>query len=67
VLRAGAAQSRMADRWLVNKPGLHAGHLWHKDLTLALEVAAELGIDLPGAAWLRERIEALVADPPGQS
>jgi len=55
-LHAGAAQSRIADRWARARPTAQMGVLFEKDLTLALELANELGITLPAAALTRRLV-----------
>ena len=62
VVRAGGAQSRVADSWIKNKPTPNATRLWYKDLMLALEFAGELGLSLPATAMAQELIENLLAD-----
>ena len=62
VVRAGGAQSRVADNWIKNQPTPNASRLWYKDLMLALEFAGELGIALPATAMAQELIEKLLAD-----
>jgi len=61
VLRASAGQSRAADHWTTRKPTAHGGRLLRKDLTLALDCALELGLDLAGTKLLHERIEQILA------
>src|SRR6266403_5366952 len=58
VVRAGGAQSRVADNWLKNKPTPNASRLWYKDLMLALEVADELGLALPATSMAQKLIES---------
>ena len=58
VVRAGGAQSRVADNWTKNKPTPNASRLWYKDLMLALEFADELGIALPATQMAQELIES---------
>jgi 3-hydroxyisobutyrate dehydrogenase-like beta-hydroxyacid dehydrogenase len=57
VVRAGGAQSRVADNWIKNQPTPNARKLWYKDLMLALEVADELGLALRATAIAQELIE----------
>ena len=57
VVRAGGAQSRVADNWIKNKPTPNASRLWYKDLMLALEFAGELGLALPATQMAQELIE----------
>jgi 3-hydroxyisobutyrate dehydrogenase-like beta-hydroxyacid dehydrogenase len=58
VVRAGGAQSRVADNWIKNQPTPNARKLWYKDLMLALEVADELGLALPATSMAQELIES---------
>ncbi len=58
VVRAGGAQSRVADNWIKNKPTPNASRLWYKDLMLALEFANELGLALPATSMAQELIES---------
>ncbi len=60
VVRAGGASSRVADHWANHKPSASAGKLWRKDLTLALECAAELGLDLQSASLAQQMIEKVL-------
>jgi 2-hydroxy-3-oxopropionate reductase len=58
VVRAGGAQSRVADSWIKNQPTPNARKLWYKDLMLALEFADELGLALPATSMAQELIES---------
>jgi len=58
LVRAGGAQSRVADNWIKNQPTPNARKLWYKDLMLALEVADELGLALPATSMAQELIES---------
>jgi 3-hydroxyisobutyrate dehydrogenase-like beta-hydroxyacid dehydrogenase len=60
VVRAGGAQSRVADSCIKNKPT--STRLWYKDLMPALEFAGELGVSLPATVMAQELIENLLAD-----
>lgn len=62
VVRAGGAQSRVADNWIKNKPTPNASRLWYKDLMLALEFADELGLALPATSMAQELIELMNAE-----
>lgn len=72
VVRAGAAQSRVADHWAQQQKlgttyttgaeGLM--QLIHKDLRLALELGHDLGVSLPGAA-LTQQLIARIMDSGG--
>ena len=59
MVRAGGAQSRVADNWIKNQPTPNARKLWYKDLMLALEVANELGLALPATSMAQELIESI--------
>jgi 3-hydroxyisobutyrate dehydrogenase-like beta-hydroxyacid dehydrogenase len=61
-VRAGAAQSRVAERWAVARPAPQTTTLFYKDLALALELAGELGIDLPAAALVQRRLDEILAE-----
>jgi 3-hydroxyisobutyrate dehydrogenase-like beta-hydroxyacid dehydrogenase len=61
-VRAGAAQSRVAERWAAARPAPQNTTLFHKDLALALELAGELGIDLPAAALVQRRLDEILAE-----
>jgi len=68
VVRAGAAQSRIADHWSQQRnlrdtyttgaQGLI--QLIHKDLRLALELGHDLGLSLPGAAITQQLMETVL-------
>jgi 3-hydroxyisobutyrate dehydrogenase-like beta-hydroxyacid dehydrogenase len=68
VVRAGAAQSRVADHWSQQRrlkdtytSGAHGlTQLIHKDLRLALELGHDLGLSLPGAALTQQLIETVL-------
>ncbi|HTW89190.1 MAG TPA: NAD(P)-dependent oxidoreductase [Candidatus Binataceae bacterium] len=60
-IRTCRAQSLIADNWADYRPGSHGALVFHKDLTIALEVADELGLAMPGAALVRELIPRLMA------
>jgi 3-hydroxyisobutyrate dehydrogenase-like beta-hydroxyacid dehydrogenase len=62
-VHAGAAQSRIADRWAIARPSPQNGALFYRDLALALELARELGIDLPAAALVQQRIGEILGEP----
>ena len=61
-VHAGAAQSRIADRWAIARPSPQNGALLYKDLALALELAHELGIDLSAAALVRQRMGEILGE-----
>jgi len=54
------AQVEIADHWTEFRPGSHGAAVFHKDLTIALEAAEELGLSMPGAALVRELIPRLM-------
>jgi 3-hydroxyisobutyrate dehydrogenase-like beta-hydroxyacid dehydrogenase len=56
VVRAGGAQSQVADNWIKSQPTPNASRLWYKDLMLALEFADELGLALPATQMAQELI-----------
>lgn len=60
IVRAGGAQSRIADHWVKYPPKPETGVLFYKDLALALEFAHEMGLSLPGAAMTQQLIESVV-------
>jgi 3-hydroxyisobutyrate dehydrogenase-like beta-hydroxyacid dehydrogenase len=60
IVRAGGAQSRIADNWVRHRPPPAAGRLFFKDLALALESAHELGLGLPGAAMAQQLMEKIL-------
>jgi 3-hydroxyisobutyrate dehydrogenase-like beta-hydroxyacid dehydrogenase len=59
-IRTCRAQSLIADHWTDFKPGSHGAIVFHKDLTIALEAAGELGLSMPGTALIRELIPRLM-------
>ena len=61
-VRAGAAQSRVAERWALARPAPKTTTLFYKDLALALELAGELGIDLPAAALVHQRLDEILGE-----
>jgi 3-hydroxyisobutyrate dehydrogenase-like beta-hydroxyacid dehydrogenase len=60
-IRTSRAQSSVADRWTEFRPGSHGAAVFHKDLSIALEAAHELGLSMPGAALVRELLPRLMA------
>jgi 2-hydroxy-3-oxopropionate reductase len=68
VVRAGAAQSRVADHWSQQrklKDSYTSGprglmELMHKDLRLALELGHDLGLSLPGAALTQQLLQRVL-------
>ena len=59
-IRSCRAQSLIADHWTEFQPGSHGAAVFHKDLTIALEAAEELGLAMPGAALVRELLPRLM-------
>ncbi len=59
-IRTCRAQSLIADNWADYRPGSHGAVVFHKDLTIALEAADELGLSMPGAALVRDLIPRLM-------
>jgi 2-hydroxy-3-oxopropionate reductase len=62
VVHVAGAQSMVADNWTDFRPGSHGTRLFHKDLTIALEVSHELGLSMPAAALVRELLPKLLHD-----
>lgn len=62
VVRAGGAQSRVADNWVRYAPAKDSFKLWHKDLKLALECADDLGLKLPVTRLVRRLFEESLGD-----
>ena len=68
VVHAGAAQSRIADNWTLQrklKDTYTSGpegllQLMHKDLRLALELGHDLNIPLPGAALTQQLLDRIL-------
>jgi 3-hydroxyisobutyrate dehydrogenase-like beta-hydroxyacid dehydrogenase len=60
VVRAGGAQSRVAERWFELKLGAHAQRIFYKDLKLCLDFAHELNVTVPGAAIAQQLLEKIV-------
>jgi 2-hydroxy-3-oxopropionate reductase len=61
-VRAGAAQSRIADRWASARPTAQNGALFRKDLALALELAHELGLELPATALIQQSLREILGE-----
>lgn len=61
VVREGAAQSRVAERWKKVAFSATSRRVFYKDLQLCLEYGHELGLSLPGAALAQQMIETMVA------
>jgi len=61
VVRDGAAQSRIAERWKKVAFSATSRRVFYKDLQLCLEYGHELGLSLPGAALAQQMIEKMVA------
>jgi 3-hydroxyisobutyrate dehydrogenase len=68
VVQASSGQSRMVDRWL-DRVELRGGdkerperlpNIIHKDLKLALELARDLGVFLPGGALAQQSLDQIV-------
>lgn len=59
-IHAGAAQSRIADHWARGRPVAQSGALFDKDLGLALEMARELGTEIPAAALTRRMLRQIL-------
>jgi 3-hydroxyisobutyrate dehydrogenase-like beta-hydroxyacid dehydrogenase len=60
VIKAGGAQSRIAERWFKLKLGAHAQRVFYKDLKLCMELAHELGVSVPGAALAQQLLKEIV-------
>jgi len=60
VLRTGAGQSRLTDRWATLKLGPHAQEVFFKDLKLCLKFAHDLKISVPGAALAQQLLDRIV-------
>jgi len=61
VVRDGAAQSRVAERWKKVAFSATSRRVFYKDLQLCLEYGHELGLSLPGAALAQQMIDKMVA------
>jgi len=61
VVREGAAQSRVAERWKKVAFSATSRRVFYKDLQVCLEYGHELGLSLPGAALAQQMIETMVA------
>jgi 2-hydroxy-3-oxopropionate reductase len=61
VIRDGAAQSRVAERWKKVAFSATSRRVFYKDLQLCLEYGHELGLSLPGAALAQQMIEKMVS------
>jgi 3-hydroxyisobutyrate dehydrogenase-like beta-hydroxyacid dehydrogenase len=61
VVRDGAAQSRVAERWKKVAFSATSRRVFYKDLQLCLEYGHELGLSLPGAALAQQMIETMVS------
>ncbi len=61
IVHEGGAQSRVADDWFTRTSGGHARPLYEKDLTLGIDFAAGLGIELPGAAMAKQFLNEIVS------
>jgi 2-hydroxy-3-oxopropionate reductase len=61
VLRDGAGQSRIAERWKKIAFGPTSQRVFYKDLQLCIEYGHELGISLPGAALTAQMIDTMLS------
>lgn len=61
VLRDGAGQSRIAERWKKVAFGATSRRVFYKDLQLCIEYGHELGLSLPGAALTAQLIDKMLA------
>jgi 3-hydroxyisobutyrate dehydrogenase-like beta-hydroxyacid dehydrogenase len=61
VVRDGAAQSRVAERWKKVAFSATSRRVFYKDLQLCLEYGHELGLSLPGAALAQQMIDKMVS------
>ncbi len=61
VVRDGAAQSRVAERWKKVAFSATSRRVFYKDLQLCLEYGHELGLSLPGAALAQQMIDIMVS------
>ncbi|HEY5211094.1 MAG TPA: NAD(P)-dependent oxidoreductase [Stellaceae bacterium] len=60
VLRTGAGQSKMTDRWMGLKLGPHAQEVFFKDLKLCLKFAHDVNVSVPGAALAQQLLDRVV-------
>jgi len=60
VMREGAAQSRIGDRWSRVSLRPHALGVLHKDIALCLKFARDLGISLPGGELAQKLLDEIV-------
>jgi 3-hydroxyisobutyrate dehydrogenase-like beta-hydroxyacid dehydrogenase len=60
VVREGAAQSRIAERWSQMALAPHATGVFYKDLQLCLKYAHELGLSVPGTALAQQLLDRIV-------
>jgi 2-hydroxy-3-oxopropionate reductase len=60
VIHEGLAQSWIADEWSELSFGPHSREVFYKDLTLGLELARELGIEVPGAKLAQQLLDKIV-------
>jgi 3-hydroxyisobutyrate dehydrogenase-like beta-hydroxyacid dehydrogenase len=60
VVQQGGAQSHIADHWFELSLRPHAVDIFDKDLSLCLAFAKELGLEIPGAALAKQRIDIIV-------
>jgi 2-hydroxy-3-oxopropionate reductase len=62
VIRDGAAQSRIAERYPSLRWGGHVAGLFAKDLGLCLDAGAALGLDLKAAGFAHDNIGCIAGD-----
>jgi 3-hydroxyisobutyrate dehydrogenase-like beta-hydroxyacid dehydrogenase len=60
VITAGLARSFIAETWGEIKMAPHALPIYAKDLKNSLELAGELGIELPGAELMKQQLQNIV-------
>ena len=67
VLRDGAGQSRIAERWKKIAFGPTSQRVFYKDLQLCIEYGHELGLSLPGAALTAQMIDQMLSWSPSEA
>jgi 3-hydroxyisobutyrate dehydrogenase-like beta-hydroxyacid dehydrogenase len=60
VIHDGLAQSWVADEWSKLSFGPHSRLVFHKDLSLGLKLAHDLGISVPGAGLAQQLLDKIV-------
>jgi 3-hydroxyisobutyrate dehydrogenase-like beta-hydroxyacid dehydrogenase len=60
VIQEGLAQSWIADHWSDLKFGPHSQMVFHKDLSLGMKLADDLGIAVPGAGLAQQLLSKIV-------